>query len=56
MSLRKVLKWKRFMCFFSGMVRENKNGLSNEFSEIWTLQRLKSSDDGWLVAGITQTN
>jgi predicted lipid-binding transport protein (Tim44 family) len=41
---------------FSGMVRENKNGLSNEFSEIWTLQRLKSSDDGWLVAGITQTN
>ena len=39
---------------FSGMVRENDNSVSKEFSEIWTLQRLKSTNDGWLIAGITQ--
>ena len=39
---------------FSGMVRENDNSASKEFSEIWTLQRLKSTNDGWLIAGITQ--
>ena len=39
---------------FSGMVRENDNDVSKEFSETWTLQRFKSSSDGWLIAGITQ--
>ena len=39
---------------FSGMVRESDDSISKEFSEVWTLQRSKSSGDGWLIAGITQ--
>jgi predicted lipid-binding transport protein (Tim44 family) len=49
-------KMEEVYVLFSGMIRENEDSLSNEFSEIWTLQRLKSSSDGWLIAGITQTN
>tara|TARA_A100001011_G_C14300043_1_gene840331 strand:+ start:1913 stop:2833 length:921 start_codon:yes stop_codon:yes gene_type:complete len=39
---------------FYGMVRESKDDVAKEFSEIWTLQRVKSSDQGWLLAGISQ--
>ncbi len=40
---------------FSGLIRENEKSPSEEFSEIWTLERSKNSGNGWLVAGITQT-
>mgnify|MGYP001169029471 CR=1 FL=1 len=39
---------------FSGMVRESDDSVCEEFSEVWTLQRFKSTGDGWLIAGITQ--
>ena len=41
---------------FSGVIRDSEDSPSEDFSEVWTLQRLKSTSDGWLLAGITQTN
>ena len=41
---------------FSGLVRENEDGLTERFSETWTLQKSKEGNDGWLIAGISQTD
>mgnify|MGYP001455068946 CR=1 FL=1 len=49
-------EYEEVYILFSGMIREQENGLTNQFSETWTLQRIKSTSDGWLIAGITQVN
>ena len=39
---------------FSGMVREAADAPAVDFDEVWTLQRVKGGDTGWLLAGIMQ--
>lgn len=41
---------------FSGLVRETEDGIPVDFDEIWTLQRPKKGDSGWLLAGIFQAS
>ena len=39
---------------FSGLIREDADAAPIDFDEAWTLHRVKSSDTGWQLAGITQ--
>jgi predicted lipid-binding transport protein (Tim44 family) len=41
---------------FSGMLRENRNGVPSSFEEIWNLRRPVSGPGGWVLAGIQQVN
>lgn len=39
---------------FSGLIREAADAPAADFDEVWTLQRAKGGDSGWLLAGIMQ--
>lgn len=39
---------------FSGLIRESAEAPAADFDEVWTLQRVKGGDTGWVLAGITQ--
>lgn len=39
---------------FSGLIRESAEAAAADFDEVWTLQRVKGGDSGWVLAGITQ--
>lgn len=39
---------------FSGLIREAADASAADFDEVWTLQRVKGGDTGWLLAGIMQ--
>ncbi|MBU3725650.1 MAG: Tim44 domain-containing protein [Burkholderiaceae bacterium] len=39
---------------FKGLIREAANASAVDFDEVWTLQRVKGGDTGWLLAGIMQ--
>jgi len=38
---------------FNGLMRESES-LPTKFNEVWTLQKLDTSNEGWLLAGIFQ--
>lgn len=39
---------------FNGLIREMLDGAAQPFTEVWTLQKRKDGQSGWLLAGITQ--
>lgn len=39
---------------FHGLIRESADGAAESFDEVWTLQKRKDGQSGWLLAGILQ--
>jgi len=39
---------------FNGLIREAADAAASDFDEVWTLERVKGGDTGWLLAGIEQ--
>lgn len=39
---------------FHGLIRESADAAAVDFDEVWTLQRIRGGDTGWLLAGIMQ--
>jgi predicted lipid-binding transport protein (Tim44 family) len=39
---------------FHGLIREEKNGPTEPFDEIWNMTKPRNSNSGWTLAGIQQ--
>ena len=41
---------------FSGSIREEVNGVAEDFAEVWNWTKPMSGNAGWLLCGIQQIN